>query len=244
MRQSSFDWLRATLLVMSLCITPSIVLAEDRDARIESLIQQLASSNMAPEVRVPDVKLPANYDKAAQVKVLDAFNALVEVGEAAFPLLIDHACDKAYSASLASSSTQFNETVGGMCRKIVYAQLAAYESHLRRGLGRWRPRPSFAIDCKGLQAWGLENRKKELWELQVEELDNAIKQLRDVDRDELVRNYHAREKDVDKAISSNIERLQDLRKELSESETALIPKITWGDDRTWYKMLGLPPRRR
>jgi hypothetical protein len=241
MEQVSYRSLSMTLLLTALCATSSPLLAEDRDARIESLIKQLASSNKSPAVRVPDVILPRNYDEAAQVRVLGAFNVLVEEGEAALPLLIDHACDKEYSASLASSSTEFNETVGGMCRKIVYAHLMAYKGHLLPGLGRWRPDLSFAVDCRGLQTWW-KNHKKDLWELQLDEVDNAIQQLRDVDPDDLVQNHHAKKGDVDKAISGNIERLQELRKELSESETALTPKITWGDDRTWYKMLGLPPK--
>src|SRR5688572_20973443 len=101
-----FVFIFASLLV-SLLWRSSPLSAETKQERIERLINSLASANKPPPAEVPDVHIPANYDKQAQAKVLQAYEALLTEGEAAVPLLVKYLQDRRYSASVASSSTEF-----------------------------------------------------------------------------------------------------------------------------------------
>jgi hypothetical protein len=212
--------------------------AQEKNERIERLIAELASPNREPTVRGSEVRIPADYDRMAQMTVLRAAQSLIEEGEDAIAGLIAHACDTKYSATLASPSTEFNETVGGMCYRIATAHINAYRSYLSKGLGRWQPR-HLMLSGKELQKWYSEQDNTQLWELQIDAIDDAIRQLKAVDTKVLINNYDANPDRVRTGVSESIERLRQLCIELRDAERPLSPKIKFDDERR-IRMLGLP----
>jgi len=159
---------------------PSVATPTGR-AAIERLIADLRSPNRDPNPRrEPFTGYPKDYDVAAQKSVEAARQKLLALGTEAFPALIDHADDAAYSLSI-STSILASQSVGEVCRQIIESQISpvvmTYKS--RPGAdGKWHGFPSFrAIQyLRGrtyrevLQEWWQMDQSRQLRDMQIEAL--------------------------------------------------------------------------
>ena len=108
----------------------------ERIARIECLIELLASKNAAPTV-VGDAAMgddqtldfPKSYDRSLQVPVYLAVKELLAEDEAAMDLLLAHKNDDRYSFSV-NSYKDYNLSVSRACLWIAEQKLSCYEPEI------------------------------------------------------------------------------------------------------------------
>jgi hypothetical protein len=225
-----FYWLMWPALVLTvLTSVPGAAVAqekqpESKEMRIESLIERLASANAPPALLGPLYKqgpysqhgpLPQSYDRNAQVRVVEAWQALAEQGYDAFPALVKHSDDKRYSHTRCYriGRTFRNVAVGEVCCDIIRLHVEAWWKQFRF-MGIWRPRtmPSRAE----LPRWWRERKGKTLRDLQIESTSLALEQIRKVYRMELA------DSDGDESgRSANIEILERLSKQQRSGDRPL-----------------------
>lgn len=156
----------------------------------EDLILQLRSANKDPNPNrdMSLLLLPEDYDWEAQEEVGVAYRKLIALGKDAFPALIDHVNEPAYSLSR-SMSIMRSFSVGEVCFMILEDQVdlgkmnykgrpgSDGKSHQFKGYfsqfsgGRW-----YSQD--GLRAWWRGHRQMTLREMQVEALQWRIERER------------------------------------------------------------------
>ncbi len=176
-------WLVVGIL-LSLCLPAwGQKKAPPTDKEIKTLIDQLVSPNPEPMTTFrPHIDLPAGYDRTKQAKVLDARSKLLELGSPAFPFLIERWNDERYCLTTENglSGCFTNESVGSICRIIVFVQLQPFGFWQSGGDDpRGKPhRPSypehFLESQKAAKAWWEKNKGKTLYQMQLEALDWVI----------------------------------------------------------------------
>lgn len=159
--------------------------APPTEKEIKALIDQLASPNPKPIVnkkRVPSIDLPPGFDPEKQDKVHLARSKLVELGPLAFPFLIERENDKHYSLTTCDDLSGWfkNESVGYVCRTIIFGQIQPYGYWQEVGSDpRGKPhRPSypghFLKSRETEKAWWEKHKEKSLYQMQLEALDWVI----------------------------------------------------------------------
>src|SRR5688572_24647111 len=105
----------------------------ERRARIEYLIELLASTNRAPDVRGDasrgqdhTITFPKDYDRSLQVPVYLAMKELLAEDEASMDLLLAYQGDERYSFSV-NSTEDYNVSVSRACQWIAEQKLLCYE---------------------------------------------------------------------------------------------------------------------
>jgi hypothetical protein len=189
---------------------------------IKAIIDQLVSPNPKPitgdedERQAPDYRLPPGFDREKQKVVRGARYKLRQLGPQAFPLLIERWGDKRYCLTISHGLSGYchNQTVGDICRAIVFDQLQPY-SYWPKGHDdpRGKPgRPSYPARFLGSQKsareWWEKNKKKTLLEMQREVLDWVI-----AEEAKRPRDFTAEEK----------RELQRIHKELAQGGKPLPP---------------------
>lgn len=167
--------------------------AEPNVAAINSLVEQLASTNKRP-IGYPEVNqdpvYPKDYDRAAQKLVWKAYSELYQLGPAAFPQLLEHLDDKRYSLTLDTGNADNNFNVGFLCRWILQHRISPFNP-IVAGAGYTTGRPAFGNLVKGprgdaprrpdflsdllrdqpkAKRWMLEHATYPLWSIQEEAL--------------------------------------------------------------------------
>src|SRR5262245_7982934 len=100
-------------------------------ARIEYLVEKLASTNKSPGDLAPFFnKYPPEYNKDAQVIVYLAIQQLLNEGAAAFDILIARFDDPRYSHAVELPSSVIDAAVGSTCKSIVLCNLLPYKAEL------------------------------------------------------------------------------------------------------------------
>lgn len=171
------------LFVLSVVFSNQIAAADelpkDETAKIEELIEALASTNKVETLKSNGKTLsyPPDWDAKAQVSVSKAASALVEMKETAFSQLVAHADDKRFSFIETSGNGAMSERpVGVACRRIMETQLDVFEQ-----IGIYpRMYPSYfdevANDKNKIKEWWDERKGQSLVELQIESIEWAIEQ--------------------------------------------------------------------
>lgn len=148
-------------------------------AAIERLIARLHSPNRDPNPKKePFVRYPKDYDLQAQRRVEAARRDLIELGIDAFPVLIEHLNDKAYSQSV-EASVLLSRSVGDVCFWIVQDQIDPVPMRYKMRLGAdggWHGFHSYSpiLDSKGasrqesLRKWWNGNKNQSLQHIQQE----------------------------------------------------------------------------
>lgn len=199
---------------------------------ITQLIQALASSNKEPYRDYRDIDIPPDYDRRAQVKVLDAWIALLRKGIDAFPQLVANADDLRYCCSAHGANGDVNISVGGACHHIIVNQVAIFHDVVDHPAPGAAPR-HFADE--GLAAWWAKNQHRTLLELQIEATKQALKELKNPSEIE----RQLRESPiVNDRQQKNITRLETLLERLKASKHAIQPRTVEGYD--CQSMIGLP----
>jgi hypothetical protein len=172
------------------------------NARIEALIDQLASSNLPPKFPGDPphfslnefLKNPGDWDPDAQKPVSDAYYELKSIGKDAFPYLIKHFNDNRYSHER-SYSTFISHSVGDACKFLVEEQIDP------RGMSyKWRESPNGSVmgydvlfeafvksNYGSYASWWRNNRNHTLLEMRLAFCNwriNKEKQLGFVDDDQ------------------------------------------------------------
>lgn len=212
--------LLSTLIFLITLANSSPVLAQKKSAgerdvyrpRVEAMVEMLASRNKAPEgTHWSDV--PEGYDTREQAVVFLAIHQLMAEGSAAFDELIEHFDDPRYCYSYESPNGRYSTTVGGTCRRIMRRSVECYESELHyitadQASVFWRKQGD-------VKKWWSANRKRPLWEIQIEAIDSAIAFMEEV-RVDTARATHPRaemlpEEQFEKARKDNVAKLKALR---------------------------------
>jgi hypothetical protein len=153
----------------------------DERERIDALIELLASKNAAPTKDGPlsGIEPPLGYDKGHQGIVFRAIQQLLKEGDTAFDALIDHSADKRYSISYEAPSGPYHLTVGSICSRVISRSVYCYEDlgKLQRISSDQRGHPEMANAAE----WWEKNRKKSLWQIQVEMIDRQIVYFQELD---------------------------------------------------------------
>ena len=130
--------------------------------------------NPRPEIvgmREKKAIYPANYDDAAEERVMAARDAILERGVAAFPDLIRHIDDERYSYTTRGDPEHIS--VGKMCHFIMSAQVEVYHGFTSFGPGRVGP--TFVPRSKReAEEWWKQRRDKTLRDLQLEAVSLAL----------------------------------------------------------------------
>ena len=125
--------------------------AEPNVAAINSLVEQLASTNKRP-TGYPEVNqdpiYPKDYDGPAQKLVWKAYFELYQLGPAAFPQLLEHLDDKRYSLTADTGNADHNFNVGFLCRWILQNRISPFNP-IVAGAGYTTGRPAFGNLVKG-----------------------------------------------------------------------------------------------
>ena len=132
MRRSSIISLGLTVL-FSLFLTdaPADDAQDDAfsvEAKVASLIEQLANQNPQPKARGTRILRPEGYDREKDESASSARSKLYRIGPVAFPQLIEHWGDKRYHISAHNGLNGAAKilSVGGACRELVDSQLQPF----------------------------------------------------------------------------------------------------------------------
>jgi Na+-transporting methylmalonyl-CoA/oxaloacetate decarboxylase gamma subunit len=163
---------------------PRRTVAQSQEAsarKIEQLIEQLAAKN--PKPREDSRKSPAKRPPKLpphEPEIWEAVDELHRLGVAAFPQLIAHFDDQRFCCSedsiAAPEPKLYHRSVGYVCQEIVRRQVerhVPWDQRDPRGL----PGYSHSIvprSKKAAQTWWEQNRSKELWELQVDNVNFVV----------------------------------------------------------------------
>lgn len=192
------------------------------EKEFKMLIDQLVSPNPKPitgdedENEAPDYRLPAGFDRKKQEQVHRARVKLRQLGPSAFPYLIERWGDKRYCLTTSHGLSGYchNESVGDVCRAIVFDQLQPYSFWPKRDDDpRGKPkRPSYPDRFLGTDQsamkWFEKNKHKPLFDLQLEVVDWVIAGEAKRPRD---------------FTDAEREELQQIRRKLVESKKPLPP---------------------
>jgi hypothetical protein len=153
--------------------------------KIRALIDQLVSPNRKP-IKVCSARgLPRDFDRKKQKQVDRACTKLTQLGPRVFPYLIERWEDKRYclTASNGLSGAFLHLTVGQICRAIIYDQLQPYGIYPNgfdpeRNRARQPRRPGYPTTFLGSQKaareWWKKNKRKTLYQMQLQALDWVI----------------------------------------------------------------------
>lgn len=221
---------RCTLLyVVALwSMAPDFALSADESEndkkRIEYLIELLASKNVMKE-EIPRLGATRRsydgYDCDAQGVVYLAGQQLVREGAVAFDALLAHSEDRRYSYSYEGPNGEFVVAVSGACYKIVKRAILCYEAEiplLTSAQHRILP-----WGDGELKAWWEKNRTRELWELQIEAIDQQLAFQKSVKYEDAPPIFRAASKmppdEFEKIRKDAIAKLERLRAGIAASHT-------------------------
>lgn len=206
---------------------------DGQQQRIKKLIAALASPNRQPKDSGDDeITIPSTYGRRTQQKVLDAWEALLKEGAAAFPLLVASVHDRRYSCTLRAPNGDINATVGDVCRKILENHIEIYRDVLDRPWPDAEPKPY--LPWEDLSKWWRKRQRQTLHELQIEAAEYALRSLKNPSDHELrLRNERP---DVKTRQAANVRKVEDLLKQLKASDHPIEPRSIEGE----HVMIGLP----
>lgn len=97
-------------------------------SEVESLIDQLASKNKPPKVRIevtPYALFPRDFDWSDQKRVIGIIEILHNKAQEDMPALLSHLDDKRYCITLESDQSASNYSVGRICSLLLQQSLVA-----------------------------------------------------------------------------------------------------------------------
>ena len=173
------------------------------NAKIEALINQLASQNPAPQLEPEPwneslVHLADDYDVLLQQSVHDAYLELDSLGTDAFPYLLQYIDDDRFSRTLAHA-VFFNMTVGDTCRELITGSVDFVAIYGFGPYGKSDACDYFKLKWKDdLNEWWRHNWNKSLLEMQIDCLEFKIKKAKQLGLD-----YGRAEKSLEEIRESN-----------------------------------------
>ena len=232
-------WLSFIVLAQAVVnAQPAIGQADPDDAtqkRVKGLIESLVSPNKAPPYVGPKddyrhVKIPADYDREAQRKVLEAWRLLQAEGIKAFPSLVASIEDNRYSCTVVDTpgDGEFNWEVGAVCASIMRNQIDVLTCTLEHSYGPdvlWR-RAARENHFGDTPKWWRERVNRSLSDLQIESAQTAI---------EILKGNHHGYSDVERR--KDIRSLEVLISQVKESGRPIDPI---GIETRYRRMIGLP----
>lgn len=177
---SCLTFRRAAVSISIVCLAVSYGSAREPSIenakQIEKLIGELASRNPVPKEGgfKGDVVYPPAYDKEMEKVPYQVARQLTKFGPRAFPILMKHAQDKAFSCLRESPSGAMRViSVGTVCEQIVAVQLNVFES-----VGVYpRNVPDYfdtQVHGEKFEAWWDDHKEMTLREIQLEVFEWAL----------------------------------------------------------------------
>jgi hypothetical protein len=200
----------ATIMVPLLALAAET--DEERHERIERLVEGLASPNKAPDKRGKN-EFADSYDRQAQIKVREAWQALIKEGTAAFPELVAHSSDKRYCATVEGGAADYNVTVGTACRRIIAIQVNVDDRRLR-AIDRWYP----SVLERDIEGWWMRAKGKSLLQMQIDAAESALEQIKKHSVDKLTQRENA-----EATRKANVAILEELIAKLKTRSEPIIP---------------------
>ena len=203
-----------------------------KQQQIKTLIEALVSRNKPlfsaeAEIEIREL-IPAEYDRVAQRKVLDAWNALLKEGIEAFPALIANVKDERHSCSYIQPNYEGTLTVGEVCNVILTSQVAVYLDVIEG------PNYFGWVDTHdNLGKWWRNHKHKGLRAIQIEAAEWALQSLKKQSSEEM----RHRKQTTGKPLRRDIGKLEAFLDRLKKSDRPLQPKYIEGP---WIHMIGLP----
>jgi hypothetical protein len=243
--------------LIAAAVLPGSLFADEFDdevasKRIKHLIGMLASRNAPPRI-VGDGKMKADitfektYDRNLQGPVFLAMQQLLAEDEAALDQLWKpDEGNKRYCLSVTIFDLDYNETVGGICGRIIRAKLYPFEAELHfmtRGQG------VDLIGEKPARKWWESRKKLGLAKVQIEAIDRMIKFVEKLDYKDASPEHPAAEKmsrkKFERRRKANTRILKAMRETIIRTGQPYRPKtcfdthehilgLPW-DDRVWHK---------
>lgn len=188
MRQSLQTW--AVFLTVVLAARHSIADGPEADvkpltaAECELLIEQLVNPSKPPFTQSYVLKLPKGISQSdlyqKQKPIASAYNKLSANIEVALPFLAGRLADERFSYVYEDgiSGVYCCMTVGGVCRRIIDAHVNVYQKALTKYDADGRSKSLWFIDdeCGGIEKWWKDRQGRTLAELQLEEIEWAVRQ--------------------------------------------------------------------
>lgn len=229
---------RTVLIRLVCCVLGALALAgraESREIedpgkaeRINALVERLASKNPAPTSRAGNLRVPVDYDKNAQVIVYLASQQLLAEGADAFDILIAHFKDDRYSYSYESPTGTFNTTVGKVCHRIMARCIECYEFELHLISRDQYAVYLFRNPDLDLSGWWKENRKRPLWEIQLDAIDHALRFMKSARRDKVnppfAQGGQLPPEEFETLKKENVQILQAMKSSILATNEAFRPK--------------------
>lgn len=231
--------------VILLLLAPCTKARDDKDPgkeqRIRALVELLASKNPAPRAKQGDITVPKNYDTQAQVVVYLATQQLMVEAADAFDVLAEHLNDERYSFSYLGINGDSNMTVGGACHWIMRQTVECYASEIHL-MTRDQDYVYLYRDPEKFEMakWWKANRKRPLWELQIEAIDHQIKFMKTVDREKastpFIDGRLAEPAEFERLRKENLRILEKLKTSIETMKEPFRPKVL-DLQRAWMGLL-------
>lgn len=209
---------RYVLMIASILVLTSLnaSIAEDTATKYRDLVKQLVSPNTKPKVLGGDkwrVKLPKDYDVAAQQRIDAARTEIHEHIEEALPHLVEALDDNRYCMTVRDSklNSVYNASVQIICRRIIASHLQIYKRKIRlSGLAH----SDYYNYGPFTKEWLAKRKHRTLVELQLEAINWAI-QKRENEPEGYRRDGNTGENEINELIQ--------MRDEIAESKTPKKP---------------------
>ncbi len=209
--------------------------------RVSFLIELLASKNSRPQQVHRDIDFPKNYQYEAQVPVYLAMRQLLNEGAGACDGLCKHFEDQRYSYTKKGINGDTNRSVGSVSNEIFQCILCPYhyEIHFitrdQRNIGLGAE--------KDLKDWWKTHREQPLWQLQLEQIELALKFFSTA-RTETVASIHPDAprfdtEEFEKLRIENVEHLQALKTSINALKKPYVTQLieSGGSSQTGFTSL-------
>lgn len=202
-------------------------IAKSCETKIEALVTSNEKATLSKGNR-GKASFPDDYDFEEQKRVLDAIWNLNDSANECWNQIVTHLEDKRHSITCQGpTGSWFNQSVGAICRRIVYRNIEFFESKLRMTGPVHRPEYLSNEPAK-LKEWCEKHSDQSLYERQLDAVEWAIETERK-------RGFESRQEE-----NAVLAPLMDYRATLREKK-APIKVRPWGSDELSFK--SAPPSR-
>lgn len=175
--------IRMLIACLALLALTSGLHGQDR-SDIKSLIDQLASKNKPPKVRIavePFAEFPRNFNWKDQDRIIAIIESLTNKVGLDWTVFLDHMNDQRYCITTESDQSASNATVGSVCRLLLVNAIVAGYEDCKIDDQKIMTKVLYPMSPKLLREYLEENRDKKLVDIQKGFLMIAIKEAKVLD---------------------------------------------------------------
>jgi hypothetical protein len=196
------------LSVISTVVVRNVYGIEDLSQLVDGLVSSNAPPVISNDPRPGIPEYAQGYSQAERDRVRRVWDHIVDLGSAAFPVLVEHSGDRRYCTTEVLNDWK-NLTVGDVCRRTIQVQVEIYHNSIDESPGdvlRYVP----TGPRESLVKWWKENEKLSLSEIQARAVEWALQKYKDDS------TYRGRRK------AANIANLEKILRRLKTGKTAIV----------------------